>query len=41
MGMMSHWKDNFMNFYLEGCFNICYVLDVKKYVEDEAVTRTG
>jgi hypothetical protein len=30
MRTMGHWKDNFMNFNLEGCFNTCSVLEVKE-----------
>jgi hypothetical protein len=26
MHMMAHWKDNFMNFNLEGCFSTCSIL---------------
>jgi hypothetical protein len=42
MRMMACWKDNLMNFNLEGCFSTCSVLEDKiKTVEDEAATRTG
>jgi hypothetical protein len=28
--MMARWKDNFMNFNLEGCFSTCSVLEEKE-----------
>jgi anti-sigma-K factor RskA len=42
MRMMARWKDNLMNFNLEGCFSTCSICSgsKKKIVEDEAVTRT-
>jgi hypothetical protein len=30
MHMMARWKDNFMNFNLEGVFSTCYVLEEKE-----------
>jgi hypothetical protein len=40
--MMARWKDNFVNFNLEGCLSTSSILEIKeKTVEDEAVTRTG
>jgi hypothetical protein len=42
MRVMARWKDNFINFNLEGCFSTCSVLEVKeKTVEDEAETKDG
>jgi hypothetical protein len=42
MHMMARWKDNFMNFNLEGCFSTFSVLEEKeKNVEDEATTKDG
>jgi hypothetical protein len=40
--MMARWKDNFMNFNLEGCFKyMFYSASKRKTVEDDAATRTG
>jgi hypothetical protein len=41
MRMIARWKNNFMNFNLEGCFSTCSVLEKKKFVEDEAATKDG
>jgi hypothetical protein len=30
MRMMARWKDNFMNFNLDGCFSTGSVLEVKE-----------
>jgi hypothetical protein len=40
MHMMARWKDNFINFNMEGCFNTFSVLEEKiKTVENEATTK--
>jgi hypothetical protein len=30
MPIMAHWKDNFMNFNLEGCLSTCSVEEVRE-----------
>jgi hypothetical protein len=40
--MMARWKDNFLNFNLEGVFQYMFCSGSKrKTVKNEAATRTG
>jgi hypothetical protein len=41
MHMMARWKDNFINFNVEGCCSIFCSGGKIKIVEDEAVTKDG